>query len=294
MVVRSVARVFAQMHRVSAEANAVASQSEGTVPLSESDFAAVRHPQKDFYILGSGSSTLSLSDKDWAVISEGVSIGLNSWAFHPFVPNVLSIEDIDSVQLLPQREAMLRGLRLLENRNSNPLILRFRTPSTTPTNLRLSIPHTLLAKTRNYGRFQVPASESPRELRAGIKLSYQLDKFGLIPQSLLIDQGASVVRMIHFALRSGAKRIVLAGVDLIGSPYFFEADPTFLERIGMEPFRRLTAELLHGTIRNRPGSSSIIQFLPELRTIINRDFGAEIFALRPTQAMRSLLPEISL
>jgi len=115
----------------------------------------------------------------------------------------------------------------------------------------------------------------------------------MIPGPLLIDHGASVVRMIHFALRSGAKRIVLSGVDLVGSKYFYEEDPSFLRRIDEPPFDRTRQSLLHGTVEERPGSSSILGVLRELNQVLRRDYGVELLVLKPTPTMKSVLPEIS-
>ena len=219
---------------------------------------------------------------------------MNSWAFHPFVPDVLAIEDIHSPTLLPQRAAMLKGLNLLTKNDTKPLILHFRVSSAVDPRLKLRVPKELIQHCRKYGRFQIPSFFDSRDTRKALRVGLALDRHRMIPRPLLIDHGASVVRMIHFALRSGAKRIVLSGVDLVGSKYFYEEDPSFLQRIEEPPFNRTRQSMQHGTVEERPGSGSILGFLRELTHVLRSDYGVELLTLKPTPTMKSVLPEISL
>jgi len=287
------AKVLWQMTHIKAELSAVCQQNVGIELLSKIDQNFGLRKSKDFFILGSGATVLTLGDKDWEKIRLGTSIGMNSWAFHPFVPDVLAIEDIHSPTLLPQRAAMLKGLDLLTNHDTKPLILNFRMPSTVDPGLKLQVPTALIQHCRKYGRFQIPSFSDSRHTRDALRAGLFLDRHRMIPGPLLIDHGASVVRMIHFALRSGAKRIVLSGVDLVGSKYFYEEDPSFLRRIDEPPFDRTRQSLLHGTVEERPGSSSILGVLRELNQVLRRDYGVELLVLKPTPTMKSVLPEIS-
>ena len=286
-------KVLWQMSHIKAELRAVRQQNVGIELLSRIDQNLGLKKSRDFFILGSGATVLALGDKDWEKIRLGTSIGINSWAFHPFVPDVLAIEDIHSPTLLPQRAAMLKGLNLLNKHDTKPLILHFRMPSTVDPSLRLQVPTALIQHCRKYGRFQIPSFFDSRDTRNALRVGLALDRHRMIPGALLIDHGASVVRMIHFALRSGAKRIVLSGVDLVGSKYFYEEDPSFLRRIEEPPFERTRQNLQHGTVKERPGSSSILGFLRELNQVLRFDYGVELLALKPTPTMKSVIPEIS-
>ena len=287
-------KVLWQMSHIKAELRAVRQQNVGIELLSRTDQILGLKKSRDFFILGSGATVLTLGDKDWERIRLGTSIGMNSWAFHPFVPDVLAIEDIHSPTLLPQRAAMLKGLNLLTKNDTKPLILHFRVSSAVDPSLKIRVPTELIQHCRKYGRFQIPPFLDSRDTRKALRVGLALDRHGMIPRPLLIDHGASVVRMIHFALRSGAKRIVLSGVDLVGSKYFYEEDPSFLNRIEEPPFGRTRHSMQHGTVEERPGSGSILGFLRELNHVLRFDHGVELLTLKPTPTMKSVLPEISL
>lgn len=287
------AKVLWQMSHIKAELRAVRRQSVGIDLLSRTDQNLGLKKSTDFFILGSGATVLSLADNDWEKIRLGTSIGMNSWAFHTFVPDVLAIEDIHSPTLLPQRAAMVKGLNLMTKNDAKPLILHFRVPSTVDPILKLQVPSALIQNCRKYGRFQIPSFLDSRDTRKALSLGLALDRHQMIPGALLIDHGASVVRMIHFALRSGARRIVLSGVDLVGSKYFYEEDPSFLLRIEEPPFDRTWQSRQHGTVKERSGSGSILGFLRELNQVLMSDYGVELLALKPSPTMKSVLPEIS-
>ena len=286
-------KVLWQMSHIKAELRAVRQQNVCIDLLSRTDQNLGLKKSRDFFILGSGATVLTLEDKDWEKIRLGTSIGMNSWAFHPFVPDVLAIEDIDSPTLLPQRAAMLKGLNLLTKQDKKPLILHFRMSSAVDPSLKLQVPTSLFQNCRKYGRFQIPSFLDSHDTRNALSVGLALDRYRMIPGPLLIDHGASVVRMIHFALRSGATRIVLSGVDLVGSKYFYEEDPSFLRRIEEPPYNRTRQSPHHGTAEERPGSGSILRFLRELNKVLRSDYGVELLTLRPTPTMKSVLPEIS-
>lgn len=189
---------------------------------------------------------------------------------------------------------MQAGLRLLSETGANPLILHFRYSSAIDARLRFSVPASLLPYTRKYGRFQIPSGQHTRDIRTALRVGLMLDKLGLVPKPLLIDHGASVVRMIHLAVRSGAKRIILSGVDLVGSKYFYEVDPSFLLRLGLPSFVRSDHEHSHGTMKKRPGSEPIGLVLAQLRNVLLRDRHVELLALNPSPTLRAVIPEVIL
>lgn len=247
-------------------------------------------PNQDWFILGSGSSVLELETRQWTRIKDGISIGLNSWAFHTFVPDVLAIEEVHGIELELQRRAMSAGLRRIANSSRHPLILKFRSSPDLDMSLRLELPNTLLSSVKIYGRLQVPPLQYGEDLRIAITHLLRLDDLGLIPPSLLIDQGASVARMIHFAVRCGARRIFLVGVDLGVSPYFFEKDPSFLDALGVDRFVRQGLVQVHGTQLERKGSRPVAEFLSQMARALASSKGVEVLALNGSAELLRAVP----
>lgn len=61
------------------------------------------------------------------------------------------------------------------------------------------------------------------ELDGEKALYLRLAKAGIVPFSLPFDKGAAVVRLVFLAPLAGYQKIVLAGVDLRDSRFFWEA-----------------------------------------------------------------------
>lgn len=291
----STARTLRHLTHVPAERSAVHRESDATgfALLSERDYAIPPKSSRDFFILGSGSSVLDLGSRDWDAIKSGTSVGVNSWAFHSFVPDILALEDVHSEKLLPQRRAIEKALNRLTTGASIPRILKFRASNAIQASMRIKVPQELGSSVRVYGRFQIPPTQHPSGTRRAIRAGLTLDRTGLLPKCLLVDHGASIVRMTHFALRAGAQRIIFAGVDLVNSEYFFEADPSFLARIGEPPFIRSTPSKVHGTVATRQGSGSVIDFMREYTRVLWAERGIEVLALNPNKKLGGFIPAIS-
>lgn len=283
-----------QYAHIRSELQSLRSQATTDRILSKEDLLTSISRKDDWFLLGSGSSVLGLTPSDWEVIRQSRSIGMNAWLFHTFIPDVLAFEEVHSSSLQSLRDAMSVGLSRIATSNRTPLILKFREKANSYSLPKVQVPPQLLGQLRTYGRFQIPNFERISDLRRGIEFAYAADTVGLVPASLLIDHGASVARMAHLAVRSGAKRIILVGVDLSGSKYFYEEDSKFLSQIGLAPFFRTHRESLHGTETPRAGSGEILRFLGELRFVLKRSRGVDLVALNPTKYVSAVVPEISL
>jgi hypothetical protein len=240
------------------------------------------------YILGSGESVLDLRETDWERIARGTSIGIGGWALHPFVPDLLAIETplarVGKVGLPGQDRSMLEesydsSLKSWTNRTSviesNSQILFFR-PQSPDGDWRIE---TLRKEQREkaliYGRFGA-ASKSPATLQSELGLYFGLLKVGRIPFGLAFDTGSTVVRLVSLGLAGGFKKIVLAGVDLVGSRYFWESNPDFLTQNGLSHFftgQRVGVHLTESGQGNMPVSLA----LSGISEFAKRKLSAEVF-----------------
>lgn len=241
-----------------------------------------------FFILGNGATINSLSQRDFSGIDEGFSVGLNGWPLHPYVPNVYSFEFGNDAEPLDDqlRNLVARALSKADRHRTPVMFLR-------PSSRKL--PHVAewlesldAHRLWFYGRANLVtrrAKNVERDARAALRYLSRRTS-----DAVLLDNGASVVRMISLALLSGFREIVLAGVDLNRSPYFW-FDENFIETHGdfrqSHPRAASDSQLTLST-ENRPFST--YELICALAKVAEVDFGAKLFVAREGQSLSADLP----
>lgn len=241
-----------------------------------------------FFILGNGATVNSLSQSDFSGIDEGFSVGLNGWPLHPYVPNVYSFEFGNDAEPLDDqlRNLVARALSKADRHRTPVMFLR-------PSSRKL--PHVAewlesldAHRLWFYGRANLVtrrAKNVERDARAALRYLSRRTS-----DAVLLDNGASVVRMISLALLSGFREIVLAGVDLNRSPYFW-FDENFIETHGdfrqSHPRAASDSQLTLST-ENRPFST--YELICALAKVAEVDFGAKLFVAREGQSLSADLP----
>lgn len=243
-----------------------------------------------FFILGSGSSVNLVNDRGFRVIRRGFSIGINAWPLHPFVPDVYAYEPVnDQKSDHFQTLSMLNHPDVLE-RSPAVLILRPRNPLE---NSQLSqIPHELSGRTFLYGRV-TPATRIASNLLADL-YSYFRIAGGINGLTVLLDSGATIVRLASLGLLLGYKKIVFVGVDLNNSRYFWEENPVYLARRNLTSFVSGQTMDIHETMiaENRP--FVVTEMIGSLSNIAAQLFGAKFFVASQDSALAQYLPHFSL
>jgi hypothetical protein len=218
-----------------------------------SEFAsrvAETHGGKTFFILGSGRSVTELSPPDFDLIRSNFSVGINAWALHSFVPDVYSYEPVPDRISDHFKTLAILGRDEVISRRPFVLILR---PRTEIEREQIGQLHpTLRNRTYIYGRV-TPATRLPANLPRDFQSTqgYLRDSGRM---SVLVDSGASIVRMTSLGIRLGFRKIVYVGVDLNHSEYFWEKNPRFLEALGITSFKSGQTGAVHETMtpNNRP------------------------------------------
>jgi hypothetical protein len=245
--------------------------------------ARLRKSSDTLFILGSGESILQLSEKHWAEVRDGVSVGVGAWTIHPFVPDFLALEHINpnpemgtsssNETLVEQsyRQA-LEGWHLRDEvRKVNPQILFFRPPATSRGNRLAPLGDYGLRNTWLYGRVG-SASKTLDGLRTELHSYFKWASLSAIPDYLPFDTGATISRLISLGVRAGFKRIVLAGVDLRDSRYFWDASPGFLAERGLDSFTTSETYSAHSTEAGRRfATSDVLETLQQFLTIRNQN-----------------------
>lgn len=239
-----------------------------------------------FYILGSGSSVEDLSPKDFAEIRQGVSVGINAWVLHGFVPNIYAYEPVEN-----SSTDHYRTLSYL-NRSSviaaQPYVLILRPRNSFEWQQLEQVPPTLKKWVRIYGRVS-PFTRCLQNLKADLVLTMRLlSKSQFAP--ILVDSGASIVRMAHLGMKLGFKRIVFVGVDLNHVEYFWERNQIYLSRRGLASFDSGQTGEIHETMNAASRPFPILQMLEKLAEVARSQFGCEFMVASSRSALAQVIP----
>lgn len=198
------------------------------------DFPVSRYKTSDtLFILGSGSSISTYSNDEWQIIGQHDSIGFNFWPVHDFVPTYYQVEipqdRLERAKLL----ATLLNVKEKDYRNT-PIILK--------------TSHATIPRQQSFF-----GELSPHFLK-GIYLSRMLPIPGLTVETkrksvawlkslgyfqpgkwrtTVTGWASSVTDILHIAFSFGYKNIVLCGVDLNDSRYFYEVDAQYYAAKGV-------------------------------------------------------------
>jgi hypothetical protein len=172
------------------------------------------------FVLASGGSINQITDEQWLTIDKHDSVGLNRWPIHEFVPTYHVFE-------LPAADTEMRQsfLKLLRNRKeayrNTPSIIKdiLRMPEAIrECSIRTSISGDLLLS-RDSNFTNVPANaKAQRQLLQILASSRHTTKKEL---DILYRKSGSVSYLIYLAALLGYHNIVLCGVDMVNSEYFF-------------------------------------------------------------------------
>lgn len=268
--------------------------------LKKSDFTRDwgSHP-KTLFILGSGESVLATSPAQWMHISQATSVGIGAWTIHPFVPNFLALEHIERE---PERDGIVNGETGLERsyrealegwhtreevQQRQPRILFFRPPVVSDVSRLAPLGDYWHTRTFLYGRVG-PSSVDIDQLRKELTLYLGLAKSGVIPFHLPFDTGTTLVRLLILGALAGYQRIVVNGVDLRNSRFFWEARPSLLRDRGMADFFTPEDGTVHST--EITGRFPVSEALPIISSALMRVFGTRLLVAHRESWLSTILP----
>jgi len=254
----------------------------GLVPIGF-DQAFAEGGSEVFFVLGNGDSVNDLASKAFDTVAKNFSVGLNAWPLHPFVPSAYSFElwtglgrnqlEIHFLLALAEKKAHGTGARLWLLRPKPKEFDQLAALIRSLPGVRFGV----------YGRANI-SSPSLRSLDqdVGNSLRYLSHKNR---RQVLLDDGASVVRMISLGLLQGAKKIVLVGVDLTETPYFWY-DRDFIDCHGdHRDICRREPDEGADTLSTESRPFSTQDFIFSLARVAKSDFGAEIFVASPRSCL---------
>ena len=248
-----------------------------------------------FFILGSGSSVNKLSSRQWACVKNSISVGVNNWAAHPFIPDMYALE---SVPRVGDGKDLRRAFEMLSRKEvieAEPLVLVLRPSSSRELPEIELLPGVLRDQLRFYGRV-TPPTRRLRNLRSDLGLLFRA--LQRKKNSVFVDSGASILRLVGLGVASGCATIVFAGVDLNGTQYFWEENPDILSghptwdpRNNQRPaVTGGVGGMAHETMETLTRPFSVTEMLRAMAPVIEHNFGVKMFVASPQSALAAFLP----
>lgn len=140
---------------------------------------------------------------------------------HPFRPDVYSVEQVEDHRYIAVARLLSDRVASLSEEAMGRSFLYLRPREVNKSEELIKIPRALKPQCYMYGRIN-PTTQSPGNLEENLNLTLSSIGRPFIPPNILLDSGSSVLRMIALGIHSNIRNIVLVGVDLNSSAYFFE------------------------------------------------------------------------
>lgn len=204
------------------------------------------------FILGTGASAADLTDQKIEYIQSQFSIGVNQWLLHPMIPDVYSYEVDPDVRLL-------QALDRPEVRGTTAQLLILK-PSRADDYLNVRhLPQFMRERAYVYGRVNI-WTRSKHNIRQDFRdVTSVLSR--LRNPAVLLDDGASVARMITLCKLLRFRRVVLVGVDLNNVEYFWHRRPEYLSRLGIDSLETFQKGDVHETLSDSGRPFPIDEFV---------------------------------
>lgn len=235
------------------------------------------------FLLGSGNSINDLTEAQWDHIRAHDSIGFNNWFAHHHVPDLYCFEIKSQGE---RTEKFIRNLCQVQERYRGvPVIWRdcwsyHEKALADSAFLRgFDVHFSLNAEMEGYS-----ADEFTRSLRGHLDVRRRAR--GAL-DGLMLQKRATISALVDLACRLGYRRIVLCGVDLNNSIYFWE-DPRFRPVADLDLPR--TESRLHKTNDPDFGQVTISSVLDAFGELYLGPAGCELFIAGPQSALSSSVP----
>lgn len=188
---------------------------------------------KTIYILGTGASVNDYNNKDWDEINENISIGINYWFLHEFVPDIIQIELISSKKTY-YSELIIHIMNKRKNEFKNTIFL-------------IKSNYLLWHK---YSNLNWILKNIPKELRKNIifskdfpniasnlnefKMEYSiLNKIRFFERNSIFkyDVRASLGYCTSLLIQNKVEKIILCGVDLNNGYHFYDKKTSYYNKL---------------------------------------------------------------
>lgn len=251
------------------------------------------HKKSDtLFVLGSGGSINDITAAQWRTIAAHDSLGFNNWLVHAHVPTYYALE-------LPSTTTPARA-RTIDNTQHNLALAAPRyagVPFLLASDRAAPLcPSFLPAALRPFAYvipMQLVLGTTSQQVAFALHVHRALGHCTPRPHcSHMLKKRASVFRHVYFGLLAGYQRIVLAGIDLNNTPYFFDDHARGEHPHGYRLDHVLTQNPgpVHRTNDPTEGQVTVAVMLEILERIALRPLGVELRLLHSSSALYPQIP----
>lgn len=237
------------------------------------------------FILGSGSSINEYSSKQWEDISNNDSLGFNFWILHDFVPTFYMFElpgDEDA------KEFYLEKVRVKSLEYGSTLI--FLKEGNKGKKGVMNLPAELRSKVRTLFNPTLPIIKAKHiDFALQVMLKF-LSIFKKTEMLIVFNKRASLFSAIIFSYLVGYKKIVLCGIDLNNSNYFYDSNATNFQNNLKQPKESINPENKHKTDDTKYGEVTISKLVERIDKVILKPNNISLYIGTTNSALSSLLP----
>jgi hypothetical protein len=233
------------------------------------------------FILASGSSINKISSARWDAIARHDSIGFNFWPIHPFIPNMYFMEAISTNHPYEMFELFCRIARQHARDYSRV--------TKVVTELRYVLPAKRFAGSEEFPgpwymlhTFPVAAS-THGEFAYGLSYLRSKGLFDAADQiNVVFKQASTLSSLIALAIRMQYRIIVLCGVDLYNSEYFYQDAALYPKTASIEFSPRHQP---HATNSPMPWRIAIESVILEMKRQLLDPAGTQLFVENRSSAL---------
>lgn len=258
--------------------------------LSRLDFG--KRTSDRIFILGTGASINEYPEEWWRLVRHHDSVSMNFFLLHEHVPTYHMMEDVRGIRarLLQQRYEVIGDYREV------PLIMKTQLTNLSYQRVRARVEEleSLPRPVRDniYLSLDVLAAGSSDE---AMRLAYRnLDRLGLWKPkdhfTMLTKRRGSVSYAINFAVRAGYTEIVLCGIDLNHTEYFYDGRRAEIEARGLTVPINDQPGVVHSTNDPEVNPVTIQQVILGIRDEILTPHGVRLLIANESSALHPDLP----
>lgn len=255
------------------------------------DFRFDDHKTSDtLFILGSGASILSYSDKIWSIIGKHDSFGITNWLIHDFAPTYYSFE---YSRLKANREIFNKNLFKAAEKLKHTVVF----PKISKPNLLPYIDNTPVFQIDSYPKqllkhsYVLPIMPGSRQNIIELEKELEeLKKSGKYSPREFYDFSLSFTvsldNIIHFAVIAGYKNIVLCGIDLNNTKYFYRENEKYYLNKGYQiPESQQLNTNIHNNINPMKRGITVDKLFNSIDNIILKPFAIKLYVALKSSAL---------